>query len=66
MQEYGTGRYAKKHSTFFAKMMEELGLSTTPEGYLDLVPWQVLLSPLLLCACHITHMGNQATLCALV
>jgi hypothetical protein len=26
MQEYGTGRYNKKHSTFFAQMMKELGL----------------------------------------
>lgn len=26
VQEYGTGRFNKKHSTFFAKMMQELDL----------------------------------------
>ena len=44
MEEYGTGRYHKKHSTFFAKMMTELGLSTEPERYFDLSPWQCLAS----------------------
>ena len=44
MEEYGTGRYNKKHSTFFAKMMTELGLSTEPEKYFDLSPWQCLAS----------------------
>jgi hypothetical protein len=29
MEEYGTGRYAKKHSTFYKVMMEELGLHTS-------------------------------------
>lgn len=29
MEEYGTGRYAKKHSTFYKKGMEELGLNTS-------------------------------------
>ena len=33
----------KKHSTFFAKMLEEVGLSSEPEHYFDLVPWQVQL-----------------------
>ncbi|EIE20159.1 hypothetical protein COCSUDRAFT_57886 [Coccomyxa subellipsoidea C-169] len=42
MEEYGTGRYAKKHSTFFATMMDELGLCTQPEHYFGLVPWQSL------------------------
>ena len=44
MEEYGVGRYNKKHSTFFAKMMTELGLSTEPEKYFDLSPWQCLAS----------------------
>ena len=44
MEEYGTGRYAKKHSTFFAKMMTELGLAVEPEQYFDLSPWQALAS----------------------
>jgi hypothetical protein len=41
-QEYGTGRYAKKHSTFYASMMLELGLVVEPEYYFALVPWQSL------------------------
>jgi hypothetical protein len=41
LQEYGNGRMPKKHSTFFASMMRELGLSDEPEAYLDTVPWQV-------------------------
>ncbi len=59
LQEYGTGRYAKKHSTFFATMMAELGLSTKPEAYLDLVPWQV--------CCRHRPMGMrlQLSLCVL-
>ncbi len=44
LEEYGNGRLARKHSTFFAQMMAELGLETEPEVYFDLVPWQVLAS----------------------
>lgn len=44
LEEYGNGRLARKHSTFFAHMMAELGLQTAPETYFDLVPWQVLAS----------------------
>lgn len=44
LQEYGTGRYNKKHSTFFATMMRELGLNEENEFYFDLVPWQSLAS----------------------
>lgn len=42
LEEYGNGRLSRKHSTFFAQMMSEVGLSTQPEAYFDLVPWQVL------------------------
>lgn len=42
LEEYGNGRLARKHSTFFAQMMTELSLSTQPEVYFDLVPWQAL------------------------
>ncbi|MGI0485078.1 iron-containing redox enzyme family protein [Pantanalinema rosaneae CENA516] len=42
LEEYGNGRFQRKHSTFFAKMMAELGLDTQPEAYFDLVPWEVL------------------------
>jgi hypothetical protein len=44
LEEYGNGRLARKHSTFFAQMLTELGLSTQPEAYFDLVPWEVLAS----------------------
>lgn len=44
MEEYGNGRLARKHSTFFAKMMAEMSLNTKAEGYFDLAPWQLLAS----------------------
>jgi hypothetical protein len=42
IEEYGGGRLARKHSTYFAQMLAEFGMSTQPEAYFDLVPWQVL------------------------
>lgn len=42
MEEYGVGRLEKKHSTYFARMLEAQGMSTTPEAYLLRVPWEVL------------------------
>lgn len=42
MEEYGGGRLARKHSTFFAQMLTEFDMSTEPEAYFDLVPWEVL------------------------
>jgi Iron-containing redox enzyme len=42
LEEYGNGRYSRKHSTFFAHMLSEFGLSTEPEKYFDIVPWEVL------------------------
>lgn len=44
LEEYGNGRLARKHSTFFAQMMAEMNLNTKPEGYFDIVPWEVLAS----------------------
>lgn len=44
LEEYGNGRLNRKHSTFFAQMMQELDLNPEPEAYLDWVPWQVLAS----------------------
>ncbi len=44
LEEYGSGKLTRKHSTFFAKMLAELGLNTKPEGYFDIVPWEVLAS----------------------
>lgn len=42
LEEYGNGRFSRKHSTFFAQMLNEFGMNTQPEGYFDLVPWEVL------------------------
>jgi hypothetical protein len=42
VEEYGGGRLNRKHSTFFTAMLTELGMRTEPEGYFDLVPWEVL------------------------
>lgn len=42
LEEYGNGRLSRKHSTFFAKMLDELEMNTEPEAYFDLVPWEVL------------------------
>jgi Iron-containing redox enzyme len=42
LEEYGNGRYNRKHSTYFAQMLNEFGMNTEPEGYFDLVPWEVL------------------------
>ncbi|MBR8832213.1 MAG: hypothetical protein N5P05_000725 [Chroococcopsis gigantea SAG 12.99] len=44
LEEYGNGRLHKKHSTFFAQMMAELGLNTEPEYYFHLAPWELLAS----------------------
>ncbi len=44
MEEYGNGRFSRKHSTFFAQMMREVDLKTEPEAYFDLAPWQLLAS----------------------
>lgn len=41
VEEYGGGRLNRKHSTFFAAMLNELDMSTEPEAYFHLVPWQV-------------------------
>jgi hypothetical protein len=42
LEEYGNARLSRKHSTFFAQMLAEFGMNTQPEGYFDLVPWEVL------------------------
>jgi len=42
IEEYGGGRLPRKHSTFFAQMLAQFDMSTEPEAYFDLVPWQVL------------------------
>lgn len=42
VEEYGGGRPARKHSTFFRTMLETLGMDATPEAHLDVVPWPVL------------------------
>jgi len=42
MEEYGGGKLARKHSSFFSAMLAEFDLDTTPEAYLDIVPWEIL------------------------
>jgi hypothetical protein len=42
LEEYGLGRLERKHSSYFAKMLSELGMNTAPEAYLEVVPWEVL------------------------
>lgn len=44
MEEYGNGRFNRKHSTFFAQMMQEVDLKTEPEVYFDIAPWELLAS----------------------
>ena len=41
-EEYGSGKLERKHSTYFAAMLDGLGLDSRPEAYFDLVPWEVL------------------------
>ena len=42
IEEYGGGKLARKHSSFFTAMLTEFGMNTTPEAYFDIVPWEVL------------------------
>jgi hypothetical protein len=42
LEEYGGGKLARKHSTFFSAMLTECGMNTTPETYFEIVPWEVL------------------------
>lgn len=42
VEEYGAGRLARKHSSYFTTMLEELGMKTEPEAYFEIVPWEVL------------------------
>ena len=42
LEEYGSGKLSRKHSTHFAIMLEECGLDPTPEAYFEIVPWEVL------------------------
>ena len=42
LEEYGGGKLSKKHSSFFTSMLSEFGMSTKPEAYFEVVPWEVL------------------------
>ncbi|MFT3928533.1 MAG: iron-containing redox enzyme family protein [Myxococcales bacterium] len=42
VEEYGAGRLAKKHSSYFARMLEEQELSSRPEAYFEEAPWEIL------------------------
>ena len=41
-EEYGSGKFSRKHSTHFATMLKECGMDARPEAYFDIVPWEVL------------------------
>jgi hypothetical protein len=41
-EEYGSGKFSRKHSTHFVTMMEECDMDSQPEAYFDLAPWEVL------------------------
>ena len=41
-EEYGSGKFSRKHSTHFATMMEECDMDSKPEAYFELAPWEVL------------------------
>jgi hypothetical protein len=41
-EEYGSGKFSRKHSTYFATMLEECDMDSTPEAYFELTPWEVL------------------------
>ena len=41
-EEYGSGKFSRKHSTHFVTMMEECDMDSKPEAYFDLAPWEVL------------------------
>ena len=42
LEEYGCGRLARKHSSYFEAMLSKLDMDTAPEAYFDAVPWEVL------------------------
>jgi hypothetical protein len=42
LEEYGGGRLARKHSTYFKAMLSEFDMRTEPEAYFDVVPWEIL------------------------
>ena len=37
LEEYGGGKLARKHSSFFTAMLNEFGMNTTPEAYFEIV-----------------------------
>ena len=42
LEEYGGGKLARKHTSFFAAMLNEFEMNTKPEAYFEIVPWEVL------------------------
>ena len=42
VEEYGGGRLTRKHSSFFSVMLADLGISSRPEAFFNVVPWEVL------------------------
>ncbi len=42
LEEYGFGHLERKHSSYFAQMLQEVHMNIRPEAYFELVPWEVL------------------------
>ncbi len=42
LEEYGFGHLERKHSSYFAQMLQKAHMDTRPEAYFELVPWEVL------------------------
>tara|TARA_B100000315_G_scaffold248866_1_gene279268 strand:+ start:5464 stop:6543 length:1080 start_codon:yes stop_codon:yes gene_type:complete len=42
LEEYGGGKLARKHTSFFSTMLKAVGMSVKPEAYFEVVPWEVL------------------------
>jgi Iron-containing redox enzyme len=42
LEEYGFGHLERKHSSYFAQMLQKADMDTRPEAYFELVPWEVL------------------------
>ena len=41
-EEYGGGKFAHKHSSYFIDMLKECNMKTQPEAYFAITPWEVL------------------------
>ncbi len=42
LEEYGGGKLARKHTSYFTAMLNNFGMNAKPEAYFKVVPWEVL------------------------